>query len=622
MKKPIYSANVIRYSIFLRYTSLQAYKILQKEFPLPSLSLLSKLCKGGIDAVKCANMLRSSGHISDDVILMFDEMFLQKCEEYAAGETYGVDEDGVLYKGLVSFMIAGLKENIPYVIKSNPEIKISGEWLKAQILDCLKTLKSCGFNVRGIVSDNASPNVSSYKRLLAFHGEDPDSLYITFEGKRIYLFHDSVHLIKCIRNNLLNRKRFLFPAFSFEGFKDRINLQGGEITWNTLREVGKKDSKLAAHLKKAHKITSKVLYPSNCKQDVPTALAIFDETTSAAVQEYFPSRRESADFLRLINKWWILSNSKNQFSNHILGNAAKDGDGKIDFLLKMANWVEEWHAARIRNCESFGLTAQTANALIRTLRCHAGLIKDLLNEGYSYVLTARFQSDPLERRFGQYRQMSGGRFLVGLKDVVHSEKIIKIKSLVREGIDVDDNVKEIDPDKGTKLTDLLLAIDELNLCPDRLKLDQGSREVAVTIAGYAAKKFLKSNACCTTDMTGDSSETNPDHVYINILNRGGLTFPSSNLVDYVSTSFAIFSLTESHISKSSIPSKNASLKVLSHVHGKKDGPSFTCTKHTGYGQTFINKIVTNVFLNNKRKATTDDVRKDEVVAFKKQKREK
>ena len=123
-------------------------------------------------------------------------------------------------------------------------------------------------------------------------------------------------------------------------------------------------------------------------------------------------------------------------------------------------------------------------------------------------------------------------------------------------------------------------------------------------------------------MTGDSSETNPDHVYINILNRGGLTFPSSNLVDYVCTSFAIFSLTESHISKSNIPSKIASLKVLSHVHGKKDAPSFTCTKHTGYGQTFINKIVTNVFLNNKRKATTDDVRKDEVVAFKKQKREK
>ena len=50
------------------------------------------------------------------------------------------------------------------------------------------------------------------------------------------------------------------------------------------------------------------------------------------------------------------------------------------------------------------------------------LIEDLLSEGYEYVLTSRFQSDPLERRFSQYHQMSGGRFLVGLREVNSSEK--------------------------------------------------------------------------------------------------------------------------------------------------------------------------------------------------------
>ena len=61
--------------------------------------------------------------------------------------------------------------------------------------------------------------------------------------------------------------------------------------------------------------------------------------------------------------------------------------------------------------------------LTRTLSCHAVLIEKLFDE-----VTSRFQSDPLERRFGQYRLMSGGRFLVGLSDVTHSEKIIKLKS--------------------------------------------------------------------------------------------------------------------------------------------------------------------------------------------------
>ena len=36
-KKPIYSANIIRYSLLLRYTSIQSYKVLLQDFSLPSL---------------------------------------------------------------------------------------------------------------------------------------------------------------------------------------------------------------------------------------------------------------------------------------------------------------------------------------------------------------------------------------------------------------------------------------------------------------------------------------------------------------------------------------------------------------------------------------------------------
>ena len=35
--------NVIRYSLLLRYNSLQTYRLLMKEFPFPSLSLLKKI---------------------------------------------------------------------------------------------------------------------------------------------------------------------------------------------------------------------------------------------------------------------------------------------------------------------------------------------------------------------------------------------------------------------------------------------------------------------------------------------------------------------------------------------------------------------------------------------------
>ena len=37
--------------------------------------------------------------------------------------------------------------------------------------------------------------------------------------------------------------------------------------------------------------------------------------------------------------------------------------------------------------------------------------------------------------------MSGGRFFVSLKDAVYSEKILKMKSLIREGFDINEDVK-------------------------------------------------------------------------------------------------------------------------------------------------------------------------------------
>ena len=98
-----------------------------------------------------------------------------------------------------------------------------------------------------------------------------------------------------------------------------------------------KDSLLEANLRKAPKITHKVLHPGNCKQNVSVALAIVHESTSAALTSYFPEKNNEAEFLRLFNTWWIISNSKVQFSNHILDHAAKKHGGKPEFCLALAD---------------------------------------------------------------------------------------------------------------------------------------------------------------------------------------------------------------------------------------------------------------------------------------------
>ena len=112
-KRPVYSASVIRFALLLRYTSIQSYRILQKDFPLLSIRLLKKLRSGAIDAVKCAQTLKNEGKISEDVCLLFNEIYLHKCQEYSGGDLIRWGEDGNLYKALVCFMIVGLKEPVP-----------------------------------------------------------------------------------------------------------------------------------------------------------------------------------------------------------------------------------------------------------------------------------------------------------------------------------------------------------------------------------------------------------------------------------------------------------------------------------------------------------------------------
>ena len=68
--------------------------------------------------------LHEKGSFSCDYILMIDEMHLRKSAQYYSGEYVGVDEEGI-----ITFMVAGLKQSIPFVAQAIPEV-ISTGWKK------------------------------------------------------------------------------------------------------------------------------------------------------------------------------------------------------------------------------------------------------------------------------------------------------------------------------------------------------------------------------------------------------------------------------------------------------------------------------------------------------------
>ena len=166
-------------------------------------------------------------------------------------------------------------------------------------------------------------------------------------------------------------------------------------------------------MRKAPKLSYQALHPGNNKQNVPLVLALFHETTIAVAKSHYPNREDVSGFLNVIDTWWTICNSKQRYSANPLGNAIVLNDNKTNFFRLLAFWGQEWSTSPY-----FLLTPQTSSALINTLRSQAMLIDELLSDGYDYILTARLQSDPIERRF---RQLRGGHNYIW----IHRKKFLK-----------------------------------------------------------------------------------------------------------------------------------------------------------------------------------------------------
>ena len=117
------------------------------------MSILRRFKSGSIDAMKAAKVLKENNSISEDIILMADELYLQKSTQYSGGQSVGTDEKRNLYKGVVVFMIHGLKSSVPIVVKAVLKVTVNGQWLAEKISNFISNLAAAGFRIRGIVTD-------------------------------------------------------------------------------------------------------------------------------------------------------------------------------------------------------------------------------------------------------------------------------------------------------------------------------------------------------------------------------------------------------------------------------------------------------------------------------------
>ena len=154
---------------------------------------------------------------------MVDELHLEKSTQNHSGEYVGADSEGNLYKGIAAFMFVGLKESILYIAQTILEVKFSGEWLADKMSNSIDGLTSAEFCVQGIVTDNHASNVHAFSSLASIFNSDSHQYikHLSNFDKKTYLFYDTVHIMKNIRNNLLNEKKFVSSEFIYN---DSLNI--------------------------------------------------------------------------------------------------------------------------------------------------------------------------------------------------------------------------------------------------------------------------------------------------------------------------------------------------------------------------------------------------------------
>ena len=84
---------------------------------------------------------------------MIDEMYLQESAQYQSGEY--VEEEN-LYKGIFAFLVVVLKQSIPFVVQTIPEVTFNGQWLAKRISDNIDNLIEIVLCLQCIVTDSIS----------------------------------------------------------------------------------------------------------------------------------------------------------------------------------------------------------------------------------------------------------------------------------------------------------------------------------------------------------------------------------------------------------------------------------------------------------------------------------
>jgi hypothetical protein len=301
-----YSDEFKRFSLQLYFISPKAYKYVSKTFTLPSVRSLQRFTHGmnfqpgflnfvfDVLKLKVNQMTENERYCT----LCWDEMAIKTNLFYNCSKDKiigfidnGKDREFIPTQKVLVLMVRGLLSNWKQPVAFF-FCKSSCHETKEILNQCLNHLFKISLNVKVIISDQGSNFLETMNSL----GVTIDKPYFIFQGedglKKIYVMYDPPHLIKSVRNTLLNCNSIEY-------------LGGKRASWEFIEQFYNSDK--TKSLRIASKLTDKHLSPNNWERmRVSLAVQVLSESVAVGISTYvalnfLPAKAAgTADFIEKI----------------------------------------------------------------------------------------------------------------------------------------------------------------------------------------------------------------------------------------------------------------------------------------------------------------------------------
>ena len=419
--------------LVLRSFSRKAYRYLRKKnlLPLPCETTLKTWirnfkCSPGLQSdLLCVLSSKLSGNLPSDYrdcILSFDEMSIKQCYEYS-------HQEEKVYGPCKKLQI-GILRGVFHKWKLPIFFDFDTPMTENLLLQIISEAEKHHARVRGVAADLGNHKLMSELELtpaISFmtHPCDP--------SRKVFFFPDIPHLLKLLRNHLLDQG-FVWP--------DGTSIQKSDL--ELLLSLDNSEIKILPKITKEH-----LDCQQNARQRVRMAAQLLSHSTATAMKILLPEKTQQADFIELVDSWFDVSNSRCMFSAKKLScGFGIHLDDQQNVLDRMEKCISDMRVKGRKSLLPF------QKGILLSISSIRGLFQEILSEGKRCLLTAHCNSDPAENFFSCIRTMGVCNDHPGPVDCLNRIRLLVVSRDAQ--IVVENSSVEVEPPSQSE--------PEINLC--------------------------------------------------------------------------------------------------------------------------------------------------------------